>query len=160
MQEPDMTEQENQLWESDILQPEATRQLAITGRWASFVGIVYLSLSAIVCLIMVLIVANLKYILDSLLLINGLSETALAFMMGAGKWLFMLMMAISGLNFFLNGLYLFRFGKATPHPGLVSEDEDLAGSFHSLAQYLSLTAILSVISLVMNLLAVVFYLFL
>ncbi len=133
-------------------------QLVNSGKWAKFIGIVYLVIAALMLLIAILVFANLDLIANSLMNINGMSQEALAFMLGAGKWLFALMMALSCFILFLNGFFLVKFGAATKSYFIAYAEDTLSDSFHHLGRYLMLTTVLSILSTVFSVAAIAYYL--
>jgi hypothetical protein len=132
-------------------------QLNNSGKWAKFIGIVYLFIATLLLLIAILVLANLDLIAAYIMDINGMSIEALEFMMGAGKWLFTLMMAFSCFILFLNGFFLVKFGGATKSYATTYTEDALTGSFHHLGRYLMLTTILSIVSTVFSVAAIVYY---
>jgi hypothetical protein len=132
-------------------------QLVNSGKWAKFIGIVYLVIAVLMLLIAILVFANLDLIATSLMNINGMSQEALEFMMGAGKWLFALMMALSCFILFLNGFFLVKYGSATKSYSFSFGEEALSGSFYHLSRYLMLTTVLSIFSTIFSIAAIAYY---
>ena len=132
-------------------------QLVNTGKWAKFIGIVYLVIASLIILIAIFVFANLDLIATTLMDINGMSQEALEFMKGAGKWLFGLMMALSCFTSFLNGFFLVKYGGATRAYSMSNSEETLASSFDHLGRYLMLTTTLSIISTVFSVVAIAYY---
>ncbi|MBK7762921.1 MAG: hypothetical protein IPI46_06055 [Bacteroidetes bacterium] len=134
-------------------------ELQSSGAWAKFIGIVYVLSAAMVLILIVLVIANLEMLAQKLIVLNGLSESTLLFLMGAGKWLFTFIMLVSGSVFFLNGFFLLKFGNSTKQYLASLHTEYIAKAFHYLGRYMMLTAVLSVLSTVLSLAALLFYIF-
>ncbi|HNB81835.1 MAG TPA: hypothetical protein PLP34_00180 [Chitinophagaceae bacterium] len=127
-----------------------------TGRWASFLAWIYLIAGFFLLAAMVLVIFNLDWIAHKLLLavMKGKRDTALQFILGSGKWIFAGITSISAGVCMANGVLLYRFASK-------SRSENATGSltFLYLGQYLKFTAVLSVISTVLTLSALLFYFF-
>ena len=127
------------------------------GRWAKFIGIIYLIMAGFSVLITILLFANLDHIADTLMDINGMSQEALDFMMGAGKWIFLFCMILSCLILVMNGLFLVNFGTNSGKYFHTQDENRLLKSFSYLGRYLMLTTILSTISTVFSVVAFLYY---
>lgn len=145
------------VFSSVTLDTEGKSLLRQSGRWAKFIGIVYLCLAALLLIMLVLMLANLNLITNALMNINGVSQEAINFMLGAGKWLFALMIIISSLTLFLNGYFLARFGASIKHYMLATDDLYLQAGFKHLGNYLLLTTILSLGSTLFSLVAILYF---
>lgn len=158
MQDSNFTEELSVLTDPSI---DTTQYNALkgSGAWAKFIGIVYLLSAAMLFLIIILVIANLEMLVHKLIVLNGLSESTLFFLMGAGKWLFTCIMSISGLVFFLNGFLLLKFGNASNHFIITKQSELMENAFQYLGRYMMLTAVLSVLSTVISIAALLFYIF-
>ncbi len=131
--------------------------LASSGKWSKFIGISYLVMAGLILLITVLLFANLDMIANEFMNISGISQESLDFMMGAGKWIFALLMAISCFIMTLNGYFLVKFGISTNKFVMFQDEKNLSESFISLGRYLMLTTILSVFSTCTSVLAFLYY---
>lgn len=151
-------EQNDSILQLSDIDSSGQYQLNSSGRWAKFVGIVYLVIAGLMLLTTIVLFANLDLIASSLMDVYGMSNEALDFMMGAGKWIFALFMAISVFILFLNGFFLIRFGTSTGKYIKTYSETELENSFHHLTQYLMLTTILSILSTIFSLVAIAYYL--
>lgn len=143
---------------SFTIDQEGKSLLKQSGSWAKFIGIVYLSLAGLLLVMLVLMLANLNLIASALMNINGVSQEAIDFMLGAGKWLFALMMILSCLTLVLNGYFLTRFGTSVRDYITSMEELDLHASFKQLGNYMMLTTILSLGSTLFSLVAILYFL--
>jgi hypothetical protein len=151
-------EQNETVFQAITIDSSGQGLLQSSGKWARFIGLVYLILAALLILITILLIANLQTIADAFMHLNGISNESMAFMMGAGKWLFAMSMALSTFILALNGLFLVRYGMSTKQYALHMAEVALENSFQHLSNYLILTTLLSVLSTVMTIAAIVFYL--
>jgi hypothetical protein len=114
-------------------------------------------MAALIVLISFLLLLNLGFIANAFMDINGMSPESLHFMMGAGKWLFTLMMGLSALVLVLNGYYLVKFGRSAKLHSLHQGEVSLSDAFVHLGKYLMITAILSLLSTISTIAAIFYY---
>lgn len=150
-------QQNESVFSSLTLDNDGKSFLQQSGRWAKFIGIVYLSLAALLLIMLVLMLANINLISNSLMNINGVSQEAIDFMLGAGKWLFALIIMLSCLTLVLNGYFLARFGTSVRTYILSMDDHDLQSGFRHLGNYLLLTTVLSLGSTIFSLVAILYF---
>ena len=131
--------------------------LESSGKWAKFIGITYLTMAGLLLVITVLLFANLDLIANAFMNVNGMSQASLDFMMGAGKWLFVLVTLLSFCVMFLNGYFLVKFGISSKNYSHTYNESALSYSFIFLSRYLILTTVLSVVSTVSSVLAFLYF---
>ena len=143
---------------SDIL-PElqldssGQEQLAGAGRWARFIGVVYLVMAILTLSVTLLLLLNLNFIANMLMEANGISQESIEFIMGAGKWIFALFMLLSVFIMGLNGYFLLHFGKHSKQAG----ELPLQKTYYFLGRYLMLNTILSAVSTFFSIMAFLYY---
>ena len=128
-----------------------------SAKWANFIGWVYIVLAVLILLTAILIIANLKLIAESLMDINGISRVTITFLMGTGKWLFISVMIASSVILGLIGYYLVNFAGPYQKAPESLKEELLLNSFLDLGKYFRLTTILSVLSAVFSVTAIIYY---
>ena len=131
--------------------------LGSAGKWAKFIGIAYLVMAVLLLITTILLFASMDAIADMFMNINGISPEALAFMMGAGKWLFILLMGFSFFVLLLNGFLLVKFGASSKTYTTTFNEESLSNTFLHLGRYMMLTTVLSVVSTISSIIAFLYY---
>jgi len=132
-------------------------ELGSAGKWGRFIGIAYLSMAGLLLITTIMLFASMDAIADMFMNINGISPEALAFMMGAGKWLFILLMGFSFFVLVLNGFLLAKFGSSSKTYTTTLDEESLSNTFLHLGRYLMLTTVLSIVSTISSIIAFLYY---
>ena len=153
-------ETNDSIFQDSSIDSSGQTQLISTGKWAKFIGIVYLVLAALLFIMGILLFTNLEIIASQIMEVSGMSQEALAFMMGAGKWLFILMIILSSAILAFNGYFLVKFGKSSKQYSLTFSENQLADSFAHLSKYMMLTTVLSILSILFSIIAIGYYFYL
>ena len=150
-------EQNNAMPNNSLPIEDQFAELQTAGKWSFFIGIVYLVFSGLVFLTGILVFGNVDYIVSALMNVNGIGESAMQFMLGAGKWMFILFILICSCVLVLNGILLVRFGKSCSYYFFHKETKSLPSVFYHAGNYFLLTTILSIISSLFTLALIIFY---
>ena len=131
--------------------------LKSAGHWANFIGIVFLVMAILVLAINIFVFTNLNEIANQFMHLNGMSEQSLNFIHGAGKWLFTFIMLIIAAVMGINSFFLIRFYRKSNKFYISEVEQDLQQCLHSLSQYLFISTILGIFSMIITLMAILFY---
>lgn len=135
---------------------EGKNPLQTSGRWARFIGIVFIMLSLITLLTFILILAQEDKIAASLMEINHMSSESLEFIRGGGKWLFGIMIFAAVSVMLINAYWLIRFSFSSKNYIQQGNELELQRSFEFLNKYLRITVILGILSIGISVIAALF----
>jgi hypothetical protein len=140
------------------ISPFEMQQLKQASAWGIFSGIVYLILAGMVLLITVFIHVNLDLVVDILMNIVGMSnDIALKYSEILGNWQFVFLMSLSSLSLFLNGYFLIRFSHNAKAYLSSQHEKYLEGVYQQLGHYFILTTLLSIVSTILTVAAILYY---
>ena len=137
------------------LDSSGTEQIKTSGKWAKFIGIIFIVLAIISLLTFVGIFANMDSLLNVMMEYNGMSDQALAFMTGGGKYILIFPILIIIAVFVLNAIFLIRFRNGSENYFLTGNEDELASSFNNLGKYFKISVALGILSTIGSLIAVV-----
>ena len=132
-----------------------TELIKSSGKWAKFIGIVFIVMAALFLLMGIAIFANIDLLTERMMDYGRMSDQALAFIAGGGKYLFVLLLLIIIGVFVVNAVYLIRFRNASENYFLTGNEDELGASFENLSKYFLITTILGVASTIISFIAVI-----
>lgn len=130
-------------------------QIKSSGKWAKFIGIVFIVMASLFLLMFIGIFANIEMIVERMMDYGGMSEQALAFIAGGGKYLLVVLFLIIIAVFVINAVYLIKFRNASENYFLTGNETELGESFNNLGKYFMITTILGIASTIISAIAVV-----
>ncbi len=139
-------ENQDSIFQATAIDTMSTEHLGSTSKWTRFIGVMYTIFGILTLSTAILIIANVDEIAKILMQYNGISDSAMEFIQGAGKWLFLLIFLLISIVFFVNAFYLIKFGNSFHDFRLRQEESNLTKSFDYMGKYLMITTILSVVS--------------
>lgn len=145
-----------QFFDQFIHSIEGKNPLQTAGRWARFIGVVFIILSLITLLTFILLLAQQDKIAASLMELNRMSSESLAFIKGGGKWLFGITLSIAVAVMMINAYWLIRFSFSSKNYIAQGEESELQNSFEFLNKYLRITVILGLFSVGVSIIAALF----
>lgn len=135
---------------------EGKNPLQTSGRWARFIGVVFINLSLITLLTFILLLVQEDKIAASLMEINRMSNETMLLVRGSGKWVFGLVIITAVSVMVLNAYWLIRFSFSSKNYILKGEEQELQNSFEFLNKYLRITVILGLLSVGVSVIAALF----
>jgi hypothetical protein len=156
-------EQTNSILSSSELDSAGIHELNYAGKWSKFIGIVYIVSSVLVFLTMAGMFIAFEYLADINEIADygrnlyGISDEAMSFLLGAGKWLFIIMTLITSAVLFRNGYLLLKFETSSRSYFFSNQEEYLVHSFRYLTRYFMITVALSLFSTITTIVAIIYY---
>lgn len=129
--------------------PEANKkEFKFAAVWARFVGICFLAWAFILMLSIILLILNYDTILAKIDTFSGASEEVMEALKMGGKFIFSFVFGIASFIMFLNGNFLYKYGKtALQFSSNADKLQLLTEAMKQLKYYFLLTLIMSLISL-------------
>ena len=134
-----------------VVDSSGAEQLKTAGRWARFIGIFFISMGSLVLLSSLFLFFSIDYFQEDLMQLNGMSESSFEFLSSYGKWILLLMMLIVVGVIVFNAYSLIKFSQNNNHFWHTRKEMHLSNSFYHLNNYLKITVILGIISVIISL---------
>lgn len=142
--------------EEYVLDDQDSTELATAGKWAQFIGIVFIILGGITCLTFVFLLWKDDAIARKLMKINHLSEQSVNVIMTGGKVIFGGAMAVAVTVMFLVAFWLIKFHQAIKAFTLHHSEHELNQTFDYLSKYFKITFVLGCFYLFVSVLGILF----
>jgi uncharacterized membrane protein len=132
------------------------KQLNSAGNWSYFLAFYYMAAS--ICILLVGIFSFIN--IDNTAMLNSLelSQSVQGFLAETNKYLVLFFCIVASIIVFINAYFLFQFRKHAMKYFLSEQDDSLANTYNHLAYYFRLNSFFSILSMLVSLVAIAFYL--
>ncbi len=131
--------------------------LKSAGNWARFIGVVFIIFALFALGILIFIFTNLSDLANQFMQLNGMSDQAMEFILGAGKWIFAFFMIIIASVLLVNAYYLINFQRKGASLYTFKQEINIQVSLHFLSRYLFISTLLGVLSTLLSLIAILYF---
>ncbi|MCC7029189.1 MAG: hypothetical protein IT257_02710 [Chitinophagaceae bacterium] len=135
------------------LETAGEEQLQSAGKWARFVGIVFIIFGSVLLFATILLLANFSSLMNEVIQLNGISEEMIDMLEKGGKYFIAFALILSAAVLFVNGVLLFRFGSYSNQYIRHKNESTLIASFENLKRYIYFSFIMACISAVLSLIS-------
>jgi hypothetical protein len=151
-----MEEDKSILFTTLDIDSNSLEQLEVSSKWSRFIGSIYFAFGIMIVLMTVTMLINMNEMTQALMQINGMSDAVLEFIKGFGKWLFLLFMILMAGVMFINAYFLIKFKSSVFLFITNKQENELEHSFSHLANYLKITTILSIFSMLSSIIMIAY----
>jgi hypothetical protein len=145
---------------TSILQPVelnsvGAEQIKSSGKWAKFIGIVFVALAILTTLLFISIITNIDKLKEMITEKIGMSDLSYSQIESFGLIALAILYIVFITVFVLNAFFLIRFRNGSENYFLTGNEDELANSFNNLGKYFKISVALGILSTIGTLIAVV-----
>ncbi len=133
------------------------KELNASGNWAYFIGFYYIFIGVLIVVTGVYFFAN-KDVAIHLAESAGVSINIKHFLMDANEWLVLLLTLVSACIVFMNAFFLIKFRSSGISFFLTDDTSKLDDTYTHLRNYLRLNSLFSIGSILLSLIAIIYFL--
>jgi hypothetical protein len=133
-----------------------SQALQTAGKWAQFIGIIFIFISLITLITFIFLLSNDRVIAKKLMEINRMSTQAVELFMTGGKIIFGFAMLVAVSVMTVNAYWLIKFNLSIKAFRINHNEEELNDTFSYLTKYLKITFILGCVYFFVSVIAVLF----
>ena len=145
---------------TSILQPVelnsvGAEQIQSSGKWAKFIGIIFVALAILTTLLFVSIITNIDKLKEMITEKIGMSDLSYSQIESFGLIALAILYIVFITVFVLNAFFLIRFRNGSENYFLTGNEDELANSFNNLGKYFKISVALGILSTIGTLITVV-----
>ena len=145
---------------TSILQPVelnsvGAEQIQSSGKWAKFIGIIFVALAILTTLLFVSIITNIDKLKEMITEKIGMSDLSFSQIASFGFIILAILFIVFIAVFVLNAIFLIRFRNGSENYFLTGNEDELANSFNNLGKYFKISVALGILFTIGTLIAVV-----